>query len=60
MDYRKFGKRIVLRIDRGEEVMAVLTALCKIDKYENKLANIRRRFRAKCKRFNVYFLSILH
>lgn len=28
MDYRKFGTHIVLRVDRGEEVMAAITALC--------------------------------
>ncbi len=28
MDYRKFNTHIVLRVDRGEEVMAAITALC--------------------------------
>ncbi len=28
MDYRKFESHIVLRVDRGEEVMAAITALC--------------------------------
>lgn len=28
MDYRKFGTQIVLRVDRGEEVMNAITALC--------------------------------
>ena len=29
MEYRKFGSDYVLRIDRGEEVMASLTAFCR-------------------------------
>ncbi len=32
MDYRKFGTQIVLRVDRGEEVMAAITALCEKEK----------------------------
>ena len=28
MDYRKFGNQIVLRVDRDEEVMTEITALC--------------------------------
>lgn len=28
MDYKRFGTHIVLRVDRGEEVMAAITALC--------------------------------
>ncbi len=28
MDYRKFGTQIVLRVDRGEEVMNAITVLC--------------------------------
>ena len=28
MDYRRFGNQIVLRVDRGEEVMASITELC--------------------------------
>ena len=28
MDYRRFGNQIVLRVDRDEEVMTEITALC--------------------------------
>ena len=31
MDYKKFDTHIVLRVDRGEEVMAAITALCEKD-----------------------------
>ena len=32
MDYRKFGDKIVLRIDRGEEVMSSIMELCEKEK----------------------------
>ena len=38
MEYRKFGKRYVVRIDRGEEVIAKLKELC--EKEEISLASI--------------------
>ena len=38
MEYRKFGKRYVVRIDRGEEVIAKLKELC--EKEEINLASI--------------------
>ena len=28
MDYRRFGNQIVLRVDRDEEVMTEIVALC--------------------------------
>ncbi len=38
MDYRKFGTQIVLRVDRGEEVMSAITTLC--EKENIRLASI--------------------
>ena len=38
MEYRKFGKRYVVRIDRGEEVIAKLKELC--EKEEISLASV--------------------
>ena len=38
MEYRKYGKRYVIRIDRGEEVIAKLKELC--EKEEISLASI--------------------
>ena len=39
MDYRRFGKTIIARIDRGEEVLAQLKAIAL--KEEIKLASVR-------------------
>ena len=39
MEYRKFGSTIVLRIDRGEEVLETLKAVCL--KEQVKLASVR-------------------
>ena len=39
MDYRRFGKTIVMRIDRGEEVLTQLKAMAL--KEEIKLASVR-------------------
>ena len=38
MEYRKFGDTYVVRIDRGEEILASLTALCK--KEDIRLASV--------------------
>ena len=38
MDYRRFGNQIVLRVDRDEEVMTEITALC--EKENIRLASI--------------------
>ena len=38
MEYRKYGKRYVIRIDRGEEVIAKLMELC--EKEDIRLASI--------------------
>lgn len=32
MEYRRFGNDIVLRIDRGEEILEALTAVCKAER----------------------------
>lgn len=32
MEYRKFGSTCLLRIDRGEEILTSITALCKAEK----------------------------
>ena len=31
MDYRRFGNTVVIRIDRGEEVMEKLTQICETE-----------------------------
>ena len=38
MEYRKFGQDIVIRIDKGEEIISKLVEVC--EKEEVKLANI--------------------
>ena len=38
MEYRKYGKRYVIRIDRGEEVTAKLQELC--EKEDIRLASV--------------------
>ena len=38
MEYRRFGNTVVMRIDRGEEILASLTALCK--KEDIRLASV--------------------
>ena len=38
MDYRKFGDTCIVRIDRGEEIIASLTALC--EKENIRLASV--------------------
>ena len=32
MEYRKFGSTYILRIDRGEEILESITALCRKEK----------------------------
>ena len=32
MEYRKFGSTYILRIDRGEEILASITTLCNAEK----------------------------
>ncbi len=39
MDYRKFGDTYVVRMDRGEEILACLTAFC--EKEDVRLASVQ-------------------
>lgn len=32
MEYRKFGSTYILRIDRGEEILASITTLCNAER----------------------------